>query len=378
LQQLCRKADTLQVQAGVAGRLGSKAWASGKARQLWLVMMLLLLAAAGSASVAGAQSCTTLTASAPQRAVVIAAALSIAQAVQTADLSRVGALSAPAIAQNFAPTAAVVGRISSHFAGATLRATFAYLLDASAATAHPGSTIDFICTTASSTAEVDFSIPGLQAGRYAFVIVEADSAGPEDAWELPLLLSEQAGAWKLAGLYPHAKTAAGHDGLWYWREARTRLAAKQPWAAWLDFDLARQLLSPAPFVDSSNLDKLQAEAAAGAPPELAEAPNDARPLGLKLSSGAEVNVTHLGAQRSDDGRRVEIVLHYTPSAANSSSESAVSDVPAVQTRERNLAVVKALLTAHPELRQGFASVLVVASIGGSEPVVSNVPTGMAP
>ena len=36
----------------------------------------------------------------------------------------------------------------------------------------------------------------------------------------------------LAGFYPKPLTAATHDGLWYWTQARQLEKGQQPWNAW--------------------------------------------------------------------------------------------------------------------------------------------------
>ena len=37
----------------------------------------------------------------------------------------------------------------------------------------------------------------------------------------------------MAGLYPKPLTAAGHDGLWYWTQARALAKQGQRWNAYL-------------------------------------------------------------------------------------------------------------------------------------------------
>ena len=70
----------------------------------------------------------------------------------------------------------------------------------------------------------------------------------------------------MAGFYPKPLTAAGHDGLWYWTQARTMTAQKERWNAWLYYQQAESLLRPANFVQSTHLEKLKTEASAAAPP----------------------------------------------------------------------------------------------------------------
>ena len=85
----------------------------------------------------------------------------------------------------------------------------------------------------------------------------------------------------MAGLYPKPLDAAGHDGLWYWTQARQLIASKQPWSAWLYLQEAQQLLQPAGFVSSTHLDKLGAELSTAAPPAARSLTSGRTPLVVK-------------------------------------------------------------------------------------------------
>jgi hypothetical protein len=187
---------------------------------------------------------------------------------------------------------------------------------------------------------------------YGFAMVEATGARP---WLLSFLLEKVDGAWKMAGFYPRARTAAGHDGLWYWRAGRDDEKDKQAWVSWLMYGEADQLLRPANFVTSSNLDKLRGEQRTAAPAELSEGIGKATPLVLKAADGTLYRFTGLSGKGSEDGRKLELTLHY--------AAEPMSDPVAEKTR--NLAAVKALLDAHKELRQAFDGVEVFADMPGS-------------
>src|SRR5579875_3299606 len=118
---------------------------------------------------------------------------------------------------------------------------------------------------AGTAAETDFSIAGLPAGRFAFVMVEASGPRP---WLLSFLLEQQPGGWKMAGFYPHPRNAAGHDGGWYWTTARTDAKDGKEWLAWVLYGQADELLRPANFVSSTNLDRLRSELRSVTPPAL--------------------------------------------------------------------------------------------------------------
>ena len=100
----------------------------------------------------------------------------------------------------------------------------------------------------------------------------------------------------MAGLYPRPLTAAGHDGLWYWTQARQMVARKEPWNAWLYLQEAEALSQPAGFVQSGHLEKLHTEATSAAPPPLSEGISPDVPLVVKAKDGAEYRY-HLARPR---------------------------------------------------------------------------------
>ena len=232
--------------------------------------------------------------------------------------------------------------------------TSVYALDASAAKAGDTSAVDFSCPLAGSPAEVDFSISGLPAGKYAFATVEATGGARPSV--LSFLLSEAAGKWMMAGFYPHARTAAGHDGLWYWNTARASVAAGQKWTGWLQFGEADALLRPANFMTSSNLDKLRAEERSAAPPELSAGVSVETPLVLTARSG-EFHFTSVLPEPSDDGARLNVILHLRVDS--------VADVKAA--RARNVAAATAFVDAHPEVRKAFSAVWVYSEAPSTPP-----------
>jgi hypothetical protein len=279
------------------------------------------------------------------------AALGLATAVKTGDTARVEALSSADLAGNFGPTGFLVRGTADKIGGESLRVTQVYELDATQRMANDPSVAEFSCLLTGTTSETDFAIPALPLGFYGFVMVEAsDGARP---WLLAFVLRRDAGVWKLAGFSSHARTVAGHDGVWYWMKARERAATKENWAAWVLFGEAYTLLRPASFVTSTNLDKLLAEQKAAAPPELTDGIGPGNPMVLKAAGGAEYRFTGIGAEGSDDGQRLNLVLHLQVEGLN---DTAVTTF--------NKAAVRALLDSHKELRQGFDGVLVLTSEEG--------------
>ena len=283
-------------------------------------------------------------------------ALAIATAVKANDTDQVRSMSAPEIASNFDSTVFVIHQTSAAIANDTLRVTQLYRLDASTRKADDSAEADFGCALSGSTDEVDFAIPGLPPGVYAFAIVEGDGDRP---WLLPVLLVQQGTAWKMAGFYPHARTAVGHDGLWYWTTARADAKAGKKWLAWVLYGEADQLLRPANFITSTHLDQLRSERRSNAPSELSEGISPEVPLAIKAKDGSAFRFTSLGSIATEDGKSLNLVLHYhvdsigDPGSANSRNTAAAS-----------------ILAAHPELREGFSGVSIFAEAQGQTPFIT--------
>jgi hypothetical protein len=280
-------------------------------------------------------------------------ALGAASAIKAGDATRLQSMSAPDIASNFDATSFIVRSTSSAIAGDTLRVTQLYRLDASTRKAGDTNEADFGCALSGSTDEVDFAIPGLPPGIYGFAMVEAEGPRP---WLLSFLFQQEGSAWKMAGFYPHARSAAGHDGLWYWTTARADAKAGKKWLAWVLYGEADQLLRPAGFVTSTHLDKLRNERRISAPGELSEGISADNPLVIKGKDGSEFHLTTLGSLVTDDGKGLDLVLRYR---ADSIADPAAA-------RAKNTAAAVALLAAHPELKEGVTGVSVFAEVAGQQ------------
>ncbi len=289
--------------------------------------------------------------------------LSLAQAVQQGNSSKVQEMTIAEFssASAFAPTMSFVQSTSSHLANDALHVTQIYELDATGRGTNDTSDADFSCPLIGSTSETDFSISGLPRGMYGFAMVEATGDRP---WLLSFLLRRDGGEWKLAGFYPRATTAAGHDGVWYWNSARTYAKADELWLAWIFYGEAAELLRPANFVTSSNLDRLLSERHASAPSELVGGIGPSDPLVVKStdSKGAvtEYRLNNLSMAESPDGKEMNLIVHLRQDDV--SNPGVVSD--------RSKAAAQALLDAHMELRQAFHQVWVFAGSKGQEPLVT--------
>jgi hypothetical protein len=319
-----------------------------------LLAAVLLAADVGSAEVCTTQSQMT----ASERDALSAAGRSLAAKVQADDVSGLQAATAPEYSKDFTGIGPVVGSTAAKVKGGTPVVEQVYLLDGTQLKpGADGSVPDaqFFCSLNKSTAEADFVISGLTPGRYGFVMVDVpDGSSP---WRLSFLLRQEKGQWTMAGFYPKPLTAAGHDGLWYWTQARTMKAQKENWNAWLYYQQAESLLIPANFVQSTHLEKLRSEASAAAPPALSEGVTPEAPLVVKGPNGVEYHFTGLGVDDSLAKDKIDIMAHL--------KVDQIGDP--VAARKRNTEAMVALLTAYPELRKPFHGVWIIADVPGQNP-----------
>ncbi|HET6219631.1 MAG TPA: hypothetical protein VFE27_21580 [Acidobacteriaceae bacterium] len=294
-----------------------------------------------------AVSCTTQ-AQMPEseRTVLVQAVRTLASAVQSGNVPAVQALTIPKVKAQFDPIANTIEQTAPLLAGATITIDALYGLDASDLKAATEDTV-FFCGVAGSPVHVDVTIPQLPQGRYALTLVHA--TGVKQPQQMAFLLQKSTD-WQLAGLFVKPLLMAGHDSVWYWTKARAYRQKGQKWNAYFYYTTAAYLATPADFMTSANLDKLNQETAGARPDGLP----GAQPMEVKAGNQA-YSVSDVHTDGSLGG--LDLVLRYTTSDAGDP----------VATRARNLELMKAMLAAHPELRDGFHGLWVFAEAPSQRP-----------
>ena len=312
-----------------------------------------------SGLVARGETCTTQSAmTATDRDGLVSAARGLAEKIQAGDAEGVRALTVVEYAKDFSAIQSAVGSTSARVKGGTLVVEQVYLLDGSdlKRTADgAAANSEFLCSLNHSIAEADFLIPSLPPGKYGFAIVEA--LGVPAPWRLSFLLRQDEGKWMMAGFYPVAMTAAGHDGLWYWTQARAMAKGKEQWNAWLYYQQAESLLSPAGFLQSTHLEKLRGEATAATPPVASQGVSADVPLVVKGRDGVEYYFTGMGTDDSLSKDKIDVTAKL--------KVAEIGDP--VAARKRNESAMAALLAAYPEMRKGFHGVWIIAEAPGQNP-----------
>ncbi len=293
-----------------------------------------------------------------------AAARTLTAEVIANNTAALRAATAADLTKDFGAVTFLVANTAPRLAGGSPVVDQVYLLDATtikpAANGADGEA-QFFCSLNRSVAEADFVIPGLKAGTYGFAVVHVDHGATP--WRIAYLLERDGATWKMAGVYPNASTAAGHDGLWYWKDARQRAAEKQKWNAWLEYGEADALLRPAAFVDSTHLEKLHTEQTSAAPAVVSDGVSTDVPLVVKAADGTEFHLTSIRLDDAAGGDRPDVAVHLRVDP--------LSDVAAA--RKRNADAMRAVLVAYPELRQAFHGVAVVAEAPGATPFTTEAP-----
>jgi hypothetical protein len=259
----------------------------------------------------------------------------------------------------FDPIAAAVEAASPLIERATITVEALYLLDSTDQKNTEDET-QFFCGGANSH-EVVLTIPRIPPGRYALTVLHATGVDSPQSITFILASDSKSGSsqqqWKLAGSFIHGLTAAGHDGIWYWKQAREFAKKKQNWNAYFYYQTAANLLNPVYFLSSPNLDKLLKEQEAVAPPNL---PAGTQPM--LVNSGTQAfEVTDLHTDSSLGG--LDLVINY----------QAKDNSDPVAARSRNLELMKAVLAQHPELREGFHGLWAYANAPNQAPFANELP-----
>ena len=317
---------------------------------------LLLVAALPFGGIAHAVTCTTQSQmTEAQRTAYVQAVHAITADVQSGNAAGVKANTIASVAANFDGIAGTIQSVNPLLQGGAITIESIYSLRATDLKS-PADT-QFFCSVPGSQLLITVSIPQLPPGDYALAVTHA--SGVKQPQQLSMILAnDPAGSaqWKLAGFFVRPLTSGGHDGVWYWTQARAYAAKKQQWNAYFYYQTAVYLLTPVDFISSPNLEKLQKEMDAVRPYGLA----GAEPMAL-ASNGQTYEITSLRTDGSLGG--LDLVVNY--------KTDSVSDP--VATRSRNVDVMKALLTQHPELREAFHGLWVYAQAENQQPYAIELP-----
>jgi hypothetical protein len=183
-----------------------------------------------------------------------------------------------------------------------------------------------------------FSINGLAPGKYGVVILDASSP---KAYTVSLILQQVGSDWKIGGLYIKAGQTGGHDSAWFITRAHEYQSKGQVHNAWLYYLVARSLVSPLPFMSTATTDKLYDESQKLQPSDF---PADGKTADLSAGT-TTYKLTALFPEVV--GNDLDLIVRYqAPDVSNTNT-----------TYQSNVAVMKALVSKYPELRDAFAAIV---------------------
>ena len=274
--------------------------------------------------------------SAPDREAITAAADPLAAAVFAQNFDLLHGSLLPAVVADWDGIRAVAQSAGPEVKGGTLHWRNTYLLDATDLKA-PADT-QFFCTNPDNSLTVTINLHSLPPGRYALLMADFPGAALEG--QLAFILGFD-GQWKLGGLFAREGALDGHDGIWYWTQARQQAKQTASWAAWFSYDVARWLLLPVDFISSPNLERLNQEQM-----RLKASPIDAMPMTVRgLDGGPDT-----GKSWKVTSLRLDTTLH-TADLALTYEGAGLTEPQAA--RAEAIGVMSSMLKSHPELRTSF-------------------------
>lgn len=295
-----------------------------------------------SAATVLAESCLTSSdMDAATRTALTTTALRYFELIAKGDTSALRLIAIPSLASDFAGVEGTVKENQAALAGTKATARPSFLLEAEGTATIARA--EFFCgvfgkngQTADSAA---FSLNGLAPGKYGVVILDAPSG--KGAYVVSLILQQQGSDWKLGGLYIKSGQLNGHDNNWFISHAHDFQSKGQMHNAWLYYLVARSLISPLPFMSTAATDKLYDESQKLQP---ADFPADGKTADIAAGT-TSYKLTALFPEVV--GTDLDLIARYQVTDISNTN----------QTYQSNVAVMKALLTKYPELRDGFAAVV---------------------
>ncbi len=314
----------------------------GLRRKRLVIRCALLTVIACFASTAFAENCLTSSdMDTATRTALTATAQRYFGLIAGGDTASLRQAAIPAVAGDFSSIETTVKDNQAALAGSKATARPPFVLEAEGNTPIPRA--EFLCGVFGSSGQTSdsavFTLNNLPPGKYGVVILDASSA--KSSYTVSLILQQLGSDWKLGGLYIKAGQSAGHDGAWYEKRAHDFQSKGQTHNAWFYSLEARALISPLPFMSTAATDKLYDESQKLQPNDL---PADGKTT--DLAAGAiTYKLTDLFPEVV--GNDLDLVVKYQ--AADISNTN--------QTYSSNVAVMKALLTKYPELKDAFAAVV---------------------
>ncbi|HEX8925986.1 MAG TPA: hypothetical protein VF786_09355, partial [Terriglobales bacterium] len=297
---------------------------------------VFLLLAVSPASLLFAQECMLGTdLSAGARATLDSTARQFVDLAARGDIATLRQDSIPSLAANFGTIEQAVNDNKQSFGNASVRREF--VLDAASYPARQPR-VEFFCgvygANGHTANSAGFVLTNIDPGRYAIAVL--DTSGAKGPYMVTVIMQQVGSQWKLAGFYPKAQSVNGHDANWFLQQARVYKQKGELHNAWFYYVMAWDMDAPVDFMSTAQLDQISNEMQQSRPSDLpAQNP-------MPLATAARTfNVTDMFPVVADG--KLALVAKYQ---SNDVSNTALAF-------QDNTAVMRALLTRYPELRQAF-------------------------
>jgi hypothetical protein len=149
------------------------------------------------------------------------------------------------------------------------------------------------------------------------------------------ILQQQGQAWKLAGWFVKQTAVDGHDWQWFWQRGTQYKNQNNPVMAYLYLQQTRDFLSPVSFINTTNIDRVAQAISTIQSPEL---PTNG-PVTFQNFKIIDMYPVIF------NGKYDLVIKHEVADVSNTAL-----------TFQNNTALLKAWLTAHPEMRDAFKEI----------------------
>src|SRR5215469_9444312 len=231
------------------------------------VRMLSVVLVAVATSPAWAQSCQMRDEIPDQiKSAIENAAQQVFDQAARGDANSLKAKAIPSLQSNFSGIEGGVNDNKPAMEGARPQLRTSFLLDTGA---NPSPDGRFYCGVFGATGlaanGAEFDLPGVPPGKYGLVI--QDFIGNKGPYALTTIFQDLSG-WKLAGFYVRPESAAGHDGIWYLKQARDYKSKGQSHNAWFYYLESWELMAPVTFMETTLLGNIVKESSAVQPKDV--------------------------------------------------------------------------------------------------------------
>jgi hypothetical protein len=309
----------------------------------WLNCFLIVTICILFAGSAAAQSCfTSEEIDAGVKSALESAANKYFRMVTQGDAASLRQNAMPSLASSFTGVEAVVNENKANLSGATATAREPYLLKLDGTA--PSARAEFLCGVFGANGQTSnsavFVLNNLAPGTYGFVSL--DVKGAKSPYVVSFVLQQEGTNWKLGGLFVKPTQIKGHDGNWFLDKARAFKAQNKNHNAWFYFIEAHYLLTPVEFMSTQSTDKLYDEAQT-------VKPSDLPPSDLSAANGKTYKLTAMYPLVV--GSDLDLIVKFQSTDVSNTS-AAFQD---------NMAVIKAIVSKYPELRDAFDEVVARAT-----------------